>query len=198
MKKLTIILFLAIIQNCFAQNVFKNENLGFSIEQPEKWIVAKNGQTVENLKKNLKFNAETINNLIKQNKGTIEVVSFFKYPTETTPGVIPTIKVNLRKNATKSFNEFEKNITASFDSLQKIFSDFKYEEKATKTKIAGLDCIKAICSYTLDTNNGMERVKIMVYAVPIGDQFYQITFIDSEKEDNSKLYDKLAKSIVID
>lgn len=198
MKKIIIVLLLTFIQICFGQNIFKNENLGFSIEQPEKWIVAENGQAIENFKTNVKLNTEIINKLLVQNKGTIDVVSFFKYPIETTPGVIPTIKVNLRKNATNSFNEFEKNITVSFDSLQTIFSDFKYVEKPSKTKIAGIDCIKAICSYTLDTNNGAEKIQIMVYAVPIGDQFYQIVFIDSENEDNSKLYDKLVKSIVIE
>ena len=31
--------------------------------------------------------------------------------------------------------------------------------------------------------NGEEKVKITVYAVPIKNQFYQITFMDSENED---------------
>lgn len=45
---------------------------------------------------------------------------------------------------------------------------------------------------------GKEKVKIMVYAVPVNDSFYQITFMDSEKEDNSKLFEKIVESIEIE
>ena len=194
---LIIVLFLSIANICQGQNTFKNESLGFNIEQPENWISAKNGETLENIKKQIKLNTETLNKLIEQNKGTIQVVTFYKYPIETTPGIIPTIKVNLRKNTSKSFDAFKSVIEESFTGIKKVFPDFKYLTKPVKMKISGIDCVKAVCEYTLKAKTGEEKVKITVYAVPIKNQFYQITFMDSEKEDNTELYNKLAKTIVI-
>ena len=194
---LIIVLFLSIANICQGQNTFKNESLGFNIEQPENWISAKNGETLENIKKQIKLNTETLNKLIEQNKGTIQVVTFYKYPIETTPGIIPTIKVNLRKNTSKSFDAFKSVIEESFTGIKKVFPDFKYLTKPVKMKISGIDCVKAVCEYTLKAKTGEEKVKITVYAVPIKNQFYQITFMDTEKEDNTELYNKLAKTIVI-
>ena len=194
---LIIVLFLSIANICQGQNTFKNESLGFNIEQPENWISAKNGETLENIKKQIKLNTETLNKLIEQNKGTIQVVTFYKYPIETTPGIIPTIKVNLRKNTSKSFDAFKSVIEESFTGIKKVFPHFKYLTKPVKMKISGIDCVKAVCEYTLKAKTGEEKVKITVYAVPIKNQFYQITFMDSEREDNTELYNKLAKTIVI-
>lgn len=197
MKNIKLILILFIANTCLGQNTFKSESLGFNMEQPEKWIVAKNGESVENIKEQIKLDTETLNKLLEQNKGTIQVVTFYKYPIETTPGIIPTIKVNLRKNTSKSFDDFKKVIEESFNGIKKIFTDFKYLSNPVKTQISGLDCVKAVCAYTLKVKNGEEKVKITVYAVPVKNKFYQITFMDSEKEDNTKLYNDLAKSIVI-
>ena len=172
-------------------------NRGFNIEQPEKWIIAKNGESVENIKKQIKLDTETLNKSLEQNRGTIQVVTFYKYPIETTPGIIPTIKVNLRKNTSKSFDEFKKVIEESFSGIKNVFPDFKYLSNQVKTKISGLDCVKAVCTYTLKAKNGEEKVTITVYAVPIKNQFYQITFMDSEKEGNTELYNELAKTIEI-
>lgn len=197
MKNIKLILILIIANTCIAQNTFKNESLGFNIEQPEKWIVAKNGESLENIKKQIKLDTETLNKLLEQNKGTIQLVTFYKYPIETTPGIIPTIKINLRKNTSKSFDEFKKVIEESFSGIKNVFPDFKYLSNPVKTKISGLDCVKAVCAYTLKAKNGEEKVTITVYAVPIKNQFYQITFMDSEKEDNTELYNELAKTIEI-
>ena len=197
MKNIKFIIILLIANTCLGQSTFKNESLGFNIEQPEKWIVAKNEESIENIKKQIKLDTETLNKLLEQNKGTIQVVTFYKYPIETTSGIIPTIKVNLRKNTSKSFDEFKKVIEESFSGIKNVFPDFKYLSTPVKTKISGLDCVKAVCTYTLKANNGEEKVTITVYAVPIKNQFYQITFMDSEKEDNTELYNELAKTIEI-
>ena len=198
MKNITWILILLIANTCLGQNFFKNESLGFTIEQPKNWILAKNGETLDNFKKEIKLDPQTLNDLIEQNKGTIQVVSFYKYSLDTTHGIIPTIKVNLRKNNTKSFDTFKKAIDESLIGIKKVFPDFKYQTNPVKSQISGLDCVKAVCTYTLKVKNGEEKVKITVYAVPIKNQFYQITFMDSEKEDNTELYNELAKTIVID
>lgn len=119
MKSIKLILILLIANTCLGQITFKNEGLGFNIEQPENWIVAKSGESIENLKKHIKLDAETLNKLLEQNKGTIQVVTFYKYPIETTTGVIPTIKVNLRINTSKSFDAFKNAIEESFSGIKK-------------------------------------------------------------------------------
>ncbi len=44
--------------------------------------------------------------------------------------------------------------------------------------------------------NGEEKVKITVYAVPIKNQFYQITFMDSENEDKLNYIINLQKQLL--
>jgi hypothetical protein len=43
MKEIKLVLLLLVGNLCLAQNTYTNETLGFSMEQPENWIVAKNG-----------------------------------------------------------------------------------------------------------------------------------------------------------
>ena len=197
MNKYSFLIILLLANLCFGQKTFKSESFGFSMEQPENWIVAKNGETLENIKNQIKLDVETLNKLIDDNKGTIQIIALFKYPIESTVGIIPTIKVNLRKNTAKSFEIFKSGIEESFNGIKKVFPDFEYLTTPFKTKLSGIDCVKAVCKYTLKGKNKSEQVKIIVYAVPVKNQFYQITFMDSESEDNTDLYDKLAKTIVI-
>lgn len=192
------IIFLLLLNNfAFSQDVFKNETLGFEMKFPKNWNKAKEGQSLENIKGQIKLSPEKLQEIIVENKGTLEVVTFYKYPVATTAGIIPTIKVNFRKNFTQSFDVFKKQITASFLQIKDVFPDFKFSTNPYKTEISGLDCVSAVCSYTIKTKNSEELVKITVYAIPVKDQFYQITFMDSEEEDNEILYQELAQSIKI-
>jgi hypothetical protein len=192
------ILILVLVSNFgFSQVIYRNENIGFSIEQPNKWIKAKEGETIENLKSNIKLDEKVLAKLIEQNKGTIQVVSFFKYPIETTAGMIPTIKVNLRSNPYKNFADFRKSIEESFTGIKKVFPDFKYTSNPTESVIGGKKCVTASCIYTLTGNGGKAKVKIIVYAIPVKDQFYQITLMDTEEENNTELFNKMVGTIII-
>jgi len=198
MKNIIIFLLLFVYNLCSAQTTFKDERLGFSIQQPKKWIVAGEGETVQNLKEHIKLDKATLKKLIDIHKGTYQVVTFFKYPINSRHGVIPTIKIVLKNNGTASFEDFKKSIERSFLGMKDIFPDFKFIEQPTVKYIDGKKCVFAMCDYTLTAHNGQEKVKIMVYAVPVNDSFYQITFMDSEKEDNSKLFEEILKSIRIE
>jgi hypothetical protein len=196
--RLIIFLWLTLLSNfSFSQTIFKNESLGFSIEQPSKWIKAKEGETTENLKNNIKLDEKVIAKLIEQNKGSIQVVTFFKYPIETTAGIIPTIKVNLRNNPNENFSDFRKSIEASFSGIKKVFPDFKYTSAPTETVIDGKKCVTATCMYTLTGNYGKGKVKIIVYAIPVKNQFYQITLMDTEEDNNSELFNKIIGTVSI-
>ncbi len=198
MKNIILISVLFVYTICKAQTTFKNERLGFSIEQPKKWIVAEEGETVQNLKEHIKLDKATLKKLIDTHKGTYQVVTFFKYPINSRHGVIPTIKIVLKNNGTPSFEDFKKSIERSFSGMKDIFPDFKFIEQPTIKYIGDIQCVFAMCDYTLTAYNGQEKVKLKVYALPVDDSFYQITFMDSEKEDNSKLFEKVVESIRIE
>lgn len=198
MKNIIIISLLLVYNICNSQTTFKNERLGFSIDHPNKWIVAEEGETVQNLKEHIKLDKATLKKLIDTHKGTYQVVTFFKYPINSKHGVIPTIKIVLKNNRTTSFDDFKKNIVSSYKGIKDIFPDFSFTEQPTVKYIDGKQCVFAMCNYTLTAHNGQEKVKIMVYAVPVNDSFYQITFMDSEKENNSKLFEKIVESIKIE
>lgn len=200
MKIIKILMFLSLtfVTNVsFSQNIFQNESIGFSIQQPEKWIKAKEGQTIDNLKSNIKLDEKIVAKLLEQNKGTIQVVTYFKYPIETTAGIIPTIKVNLRSNPHKNFVDFRKSIEESFIGIKKVFTDFKYISAPTESIVDGKKCITATCIYTLTGKGGNEKVKIIVYAIPVRNQFYQVTLMDTEDGSNTELFQKIVNTIVI-
>lgn len=197
MKKLKFLVLIFVANISFGQNVFKNESIGFSIEQPSKWIKAKEGQTIENLKSNIKIDEKVLKELLEQNKGTIQVVSFFKYPIETTAGIIPTIKVNLRSNPHKNFADFRKSIEQSFIGIKKVFPDFKYTSEPSESVVDGKKCLTASCVYTLTGKGGSTKVKIIVYAIPVKDQFYQVTLMDTEEDNNTELFQKTINTMII-
>ena len=198
MKNIIIFLLLFVYNLCTSQTTFKDERLGFSIQQPKKWIVAEEGETVQNLKEHIKLDKTTLKKLIDTHKGTYQVVTFFKYPINSKYGVIPTIKIVLKNNRTASFDDFKKSIEKSYMGIKDIFPDFRFTEKPTVKYVNDKKCVFAACDYTLTAHNGQEKVKLTVYALPINDSFYQITFMDSEKEDNSKLFEEILKSITIE
>ena len=198
MKNLLYTLVLIITVNfSSAQTIFQNKSLGFSMEQPKDWIIAETGETLQNLKEQIKLDNKDLRKLIDENKGTYQVVSFYKYAIRSIAGVIPTIKVNLRTNNSSSFEMFKNSIEQSYKGTKEIFPDFQFLTSPIEKQIDGKQCVYASCVYTLKAKSGEEKVKIIVYAIPVEDKFYQITFMDSEKENNLDLFEEISKTIKI-
>ncbi len=198
MKFTFLILLLFGYQSITAQEIFKAENLGFSMEKPSNWIVGEDRQVLDNLKDNIKLDQPTLDKLVAQSNDGIRIVTFFKYPIESTRGVIPTIKANLRKNAAGSFELFKKGIIANLNSMKQAFPDFKFLEQPYNSEIDGKKCVVASCSYTLKAKDGEEQVKFLIYAIYNGKNYFQVTFMDSQKDDNFDFFKKLAKTIKIE
>ena len=197
--KIQLLLVLAFLANiCHGQTIFRNQNIGFTIEQPENWILAKEGLSNENLKNNIKLDEKLIAKLLADNKGSVQVVTFYKYPVETSVGVIPTVKIILRKNPFTTPESFKEGIGQSFLSMKKVFPDFAMVNEMTDIEVNKQKFIKATGAYTIKSKAGLEKVKFSVLASTIGDQFYQITFMDTEKDDNSLLFEKLINTIIIE
>lgn len=98
-----------------AQQIFRNDKFGFSMEKPLKWIISDNSQTTNNFKENIKLPPEDIKKMLNQNKGTINVATFYKYPIDSVNGIIPTIKINIRQNGTKTLLTFKNSIELSYN-----------------------------------------------------------------------------------
>lgn len=197
MKFLYLYLFTIFFNYSNAQQIFKNEQLGFSMEKPSNWITANDTQIKENIKEHIKLNPETLKKLIIENKGTINVVTFYKYSIDSINGVIPTIKINLRKNDTKSLVSFKNAIEISYNNIKTYFPDFSFTTAPTIKEIDHKKSIYSVCSYTLKTKSKKEKVNIIVYAIPMGDHFYQITFMDSEKENCQDFFNQISETIHI-
>lgn len=196
----TIFLYILLTLSLFtnAQETYQNKKLGFSMEKPTDWIEANQTETIENLKEQIKLSPALIEKLITENKGTLDIVAYYKYPINSVDGVIPTIKIVLRKNDTKSLIAFKNAIETSYSSLKSYFPDFSFTTIPTIKEIDNKKSIYTVCNYTIKTKSKAEKVNATVYAVPIGDKFYQITFMDSEKENCQDFFEKIAKSIHIE
>ena len=198
MKNVLFLVLLFVANVTFSQDVFTNKSIGFTIQQPPTWIKAIEGQDLENLKSNTKLDKNALNKLLEESKGTIQVVSFYKYPIDATFGMIPTIKVNFKSNPHKNFPDFRKSIEESFSGIKTLFPDFKYTSKPTEGVIDGKKCFIASFMYTVKSKEGNTKVKTIQYAIPVKDKFYQITLIDTENDNiNIELFEKIITTIKI-
>lgn len=178
-----------------AQQIFRNDKFGFSMEKPLKWIISDNSQTTNNFKENIKLPPEDIKKMLNQNKGTINVATFYKYPIDSVNGIIPTIKINIRQNGTKTLLTFKNSIELSYNSIKNYFPDFKFTISPILKELDHKKGVYSVCTYTVKTKVSTEKVRTIVYAIPVGNQFYQITFMDSEKENCEDYFKHLIETI---
>ncbi|SFA85451.1 hypothetical protein SAMN05660845_0641 [Flavobacterium swingsii] len=196
MKKY-IILLLITVNFCKAQEIFKDQEIGFEIEKPSDWFIAEKNEALDNIKEKIKLPENQLKEIIKNNKGTIEVVTFYKYDIKSRAGIIPTIKINLRNNPSKSLESFKNSIEASYGKLKEIFPDFVFLTKPSIIKVNGKDCIFSVSKYTVKTRTTEEKVRSYIYAIPVNGTFYQIAFMDTEKDNCKNEFEKAIKSIKI-
>ncbi len=197
MKNLRFILAVLIvsISGMNAQQVHSDERFNFSIQHPDNWIKAKPSESIENLQSKIKLSQESIDMILKNHQGTIEIVTFYKYPTNSVNGIIPTIKVNLRKNPTKNFAEFKEMMVQGAENLKKPFPNLQITKQISVTKIDGIECVYFESTNKIPTKNGNEEYRTLTYAVPVGDNFYQINFIDKANDNCTNVFNEILNSI---
>ncbi len=195
-RKILLLTIVFTINFAFAQKRYENKQLGFSIEEPNKWIEASNEEVMENLEKQVSY--EKLSELLKNNKGSISVANFYKYKTNEHPGLIPTIKVLMRQNVTTNFTDFKSMISQSSKSFEKMFPDLEFIQEPNEILIDGIKSVYFIVKYSMKTQSGTMKIKSRIYAVPHGKFLYQINFIDGQTEDDCTAeFDKLVKTIKI-
>ncbi len=183
---------------CNGQKIYTDVSLAFSIEEPVNWLTAAKGETMKNTKDNIKLSEENLKKILDSNKGTIQIVAFFKYPIEEHPGVIPTIKVNLQKNHFKTFEGFLKRVETRYNGVEKVFPDFKYITAPTASEVNGHKCVKSSITYTFKAHDGEGKVIVSQYDILIKDKAIIISLMDSGDENNNAIFEKIVKSIILE
>lgn len=198
MKKSIVLLLLLTASIAFSQKRFESKNYGFSMDEPKDWQVANNEELLNNLDR-YDLTTEAFHELLKKNKGSILLTSFYKYDMNKHAGLIPTIKINMRQNPAGEFSVFKSMISQSSKGFETVFPDFKYLQEPTEVEISGIKSVFFSGKYTMKMQNGtLMKIKSRTYAIPYGDYFFQVNFIDGQvKDDCTAEFDALVKSIKI-
>ena len=192
------ILNLLLIKTGNAQEIFKEEKYGFSMEKPSDWIEADNKDLLDNLAK-FELDDEKLAKFVKDHNGSILLTSFYKYNPRTHAGLIPTIQVNVRLNGTRNFEEFKNLITQSANSFKQYFDDFKFESEPKVVEIDGVKSVYFVGNFSMETQSGeLMKVRSRTYAIPHNNYFFQLNFTDGqEKQDDAELFDRLIKTVKV-
>lgn len=199
MKKITLLIAMLTINVAFCQKRFENKQYGFSIEEPHNWQIANNDETLKNLDK-YDLTDEAVQELLKKNKGSILLTSFYKYEAHKHAGLIPTIKINMRENPIREFAAFKSMVGQSSKGFVTVFPDFTYIQEPTEIEISGIKSVFFSGKYTMKAQNGTEmKIKSRTCAIPYGNYFFQVNFIDGQtKDDCTAEFDALVKTIKIE
>jgi hypothetical protein len=170
------------------------DQLKFTMTPPEKWRKTTNAEIFDNLDK-FKLTQTQLDKFLADHKGSVLFLAYTKYDPSQHPGLIPTIQVNILNNTAKTFDSFFLSMTKSAESMQKYFKDFEYIDRPQKIIIGNKDAFYFSSKFTMTTSSRTIKPRSRTYAIPNGNTFFQINFTDGDKEDCSKLFDSLVKSI---
>lgn len=181
-----------------AQIKFESKAHGFTMNEPEGWIIANNEDVLRNLEK-LELDDAKVMKILEDRKGSLHLVSFYKYDPQTHPGLIPAIQINLREKRNKDWETFRATLVKSARDMGKLLDDYEFMEEPVDVKIDGIKCIYFRTKFTMKTDNGQQyRIRNRMYIIPKKDYYFQINFTDGlVSEDCAAEFDKLVKSIKI-
>ncbi|MFN5169275.1 MAG: hypothetical protein ACK5DD_06595 [Cyclobacteriaceae bacterium] len=200
MKKIVspILICFSCFAGVFAQESFENKPYGFAMPKPDKWIEANNKELLANLDR-FDLKEEELTKIINDHKGSILLTSFYKYNPKNHAGLIPTIQINVRTNATQSFDEFVSVMTRSANSFKQYFPDFSFEVEPSIVEVGGVRSIFFVGKFSMQgQTGGAIKVRSRTYAIPYGSYFFQLNFTDGQDtEDSSELFDQLIQTVRI-
>jgi hypothetical protein len=168
------------------------------MQSPIKWNQATNTLIQENLDK-FDVNEENLQKILRNNKGSIFLTSYYKYDPKTHPGLIPTIQINVRQKPDINFEQFKMLMVQSAKGFSTVFSDFSYITAPTEIEIDGIRSVYFIGKFTMKTQDGEEmKVRSRTYAIPNKNYFYQLNFTDGQTgEDCNQEFDAIIQTIKV-
>jgi len=189
---MVLFVFIGTLPSVLAQEVIKSP-LGFAMEKPKGWIVTNDEKMTESLK-NVELTDEIVTGLLKSRNNSLQVMAFQKYQTDEREGPIPTIQARMRPNPIDTFDVFTAAFLRSIDPSKMPFENYLIVSKE-EVLVSGYKAVKVISTYSL----AGQSTRVRSYAVPVGKQYFQVTFIDNPPgEDCSAVFDSLVKSIKIE
>lgn len=198
MKQLLQISLLFICTITIAQNRFENKAYGFSISEPDGWLWGNNADLDQNRDK-LKLDDKALLKIINDHKGSLLLLSMYKYDPQTHIGLIPALQVNVREKRNKEFSVFKSYIVKSAHSFKELYPDYEYIDTPQETTINGIKSLYFSGKFTMKTQAGQQyRVRNRIYVIPHGSYYFQLTFTDGiVSEDCTKEFEALVNSIQI-
>lgn len=168
------------------------------MDEPQGWIVANNQDIMQNLEK-LDLDDAKVMKILEDRKGSLHLVSFYKYDPQTHPGLIPAIQINLREKRNKDWKAFRENLVKSAREMNKLLDEYEFMEEPKDVTIDGIKCLYFRTKFTMKTDNGQQyRVRNRMYIIPKKDYYFQINFTDGLlNEDCAAEFDRLVQSIAI-
>jgi len=199
MKNIFLLFGIALFSNnVISQSIFRSKEYGFEMQYPNNWKQANNSMLLDNLEK-FEVNEENLQKILRTNRGSILLSSFYKYDPKTHPGLIPTIQINVRLKPDVDFEQFKILMIQSAKGFSTVFSDFVYILEPVEIEISGVKSVYFVGKFTMKTQNGQEmKVRSRTYAIPNKNYFYQLNFTDGQTgEDCNEEFDALIQSIKV-
>ena len=168
------------------------------MQSPGNWKFAGTEESKKNLKE-IKFTEEQIKRISNSTKGVISQISYYKYDIDSVIGFIPTIKITVRLNPAKNFDEFKNMMIASANRLKSTLNCIEYLDEVATVNLSDHNSIYYSCHYSITpASSDKFIVRAKCYNIPRGRYFVSITFMDNEStEDCSDLFTELLKTIII-
>lgn len=197
-KLLSLLLFLFCISLLAQTRRYENAEYGFSMDEPDGWLWANNDDLKQNLGK-LDLDNTKLLKIIQDHKGSLLLMSFYKYDPMTKAGLIPAVQVNVREMRNKDFEVFKSYIVKSANGLKNLYLDYEFIDEPKEVKVNRIKSIYFSGKFTMKTQMGETyRVRSRTYVIPHGDFYFQIVLTDGVvTEDCTKLFEELIESIKI-
>jgi len=181
-----------------AQTDYQNDLVKLKMQSPTNWKYAGTDESKKNLKE-IKFTDEQLKVISSSNNGIISQISYYKYNQDSVTGFIPTVKITVRLNPAKTFDEFKTIMINSANRLKLTLSDFEYLDQVKTVKLSDHNSIYYSCRYSITPASSEKfNVRTISYNIPRGRYFVSITFMDNDStEDCSNLFNGIIKTIKI-
>ncbi|TKC04640.1 hypothetical protein FA048_19460 [Pedobacter polaris] len=168
-------------QNVIAQEIYKNEKYGFSVERPEGWAI---------------LNHKDINVGLKKSHGQ-QLITYYKNTDNIDEQINPTIITFVAANRFKNINEFNKKMTIR--RFNKSLTNYNVKKKPELINIGDKYGAFEIATYTIiNKKNDYLKVRRRSYAFPTKDYIFYISFVDErDSEEHTNLFETFVKSIKI-
>lgn len=199
MKKIyCVVLMLLFTLSVSAQRRFENKTFGFTMNEPLGWVWGNNTDLARNLEK-LDIDEDKLKKIVEEHKGSVLILSLFKYDPQTYKGLIPAIQINVRERNNEDFESFKSDVVRSARNFNGLYDDFEFLEEPQEVKISHIKSISFVTKFSMPTDNGqLHRVRSRIYVIPWKHYYFQINMTDDLMgEDCTLEFLKLIKSIKI-